>query len=147
MRLVPVSGPEQHNALQTGAVDAVAATPSAFGGYAPHELATWYTAGFGAGSVHVTLAANSNAHAALPDDMKAPFDEAKAHAYAATIEAQSAAADGYRPDLDKAGLSEILIEPATTEALRAEAAQPVWDAFVEQTEADGLPGISAWTWC
>ena len=140
VRLVSVSGPEQYNAMQTGVIDAVAATPSAFGGYKLFELADWYTTGLEAGSAHVTLAANRDAYAALPDDMKALFAEAKAHAYAATIAAQNDAATAYEPELEKHGLTRIDVDPATTERLRAEAAQPVWDAFVAETEGKGMPG-------
>ena len=140
VRLVSVSGPEQYNAMQTGVIDAVAATPSAFGGYKLFELADWYTTGLEAGSAHVTLAANRDAYAALPDDMKALFEEAKAHAYTATIAAQEDAATSYEPDLEKHGLTRIDIDPALSERLRLEAAQPVWDAFVVDTESKGMPG-------
>ena len=138
--LVSVSGPEQYNALQTGVIDAVAATPSAHGGWKLYELSDWYTTGMQAGSAHVTLVANAAAFEALPDDMKALVEEAKKHAYAATIEAQSAASARYEPDLVKAGLQKIEVSPDTIAKLRAEAAQPVWDAFVQDTNERGLPG-------
>ena len=138
--LVSVSGPEQYNALQTGVIDAVAATPSAHGGWKLFELSDWYTTGMEAGSAHVTLVANADAFNALPDDMKALVEEAKAHAYAETIKAQNAASARYEPDLVNAGLSKIEVTPETIEQLRAEAAQPVWDAYVADVEGKGLPG-------
>ena len=136
-RLVSVSGPEQYNAMQTGVIDAVAATPSAFGGYKLFELADWYTVGLEAGSAHVTLAANRDAYAALPEDMKALFEEAKAHAYAATIAAQEDAATAYEPDLEANGLRRIDVPAEMVEKLRMEAARPVWDAFVAETGDKG----------
>lgn len=138
--LVSVSGPEQYNALQTGVIDAVAATPSAHGGWKLYELSDWYTAGMEAGTAHVTLAANAEAYNDLPDDMKALLDEAKAYAYAETIKAQSEAATNYEPDLVAAGLQRIDVTPDMIAKLRAEAAQPVWDAYVRDVEAKGLPG-------
>lgn len=138
--LVSVSGPEQYNALQTGVIDAVAATPSAHGGWKLFELSEWYTTGMEAGSAHVTLAANAAAYEALPDDMKALFEKAKEHAYAETIKAQNAASARYEPDLVKAGLKKIEVTPETIAKLRAEAAEPVWDAFVKDVESKGLPG-------
>lgn len=138
--LVSVSGPEQYNALQTGVIDAVAATPSAHGGWKLFELSDWYTKGMEAGSAHVTLVANAAAFEALPDDMKALVEKAKEYAYAETIKAQSAASARYEPDLVSAGLKKIEITPETIEKLRAEAAKPVWDAFVQDTESKGLPG-------
>lgn len=138
--LVSVSGPEQYNALQTGVIDAVAATPSAHGGWKLFELSEWYTTGMEAGSAHVTLVANADAFNALPDDMKALVEEAKAHAYAETIKAQNAASARYEPDLIGAGLKKIEVTPETIAQLRAEAAQPVWDAYVADVEGKGLPG-------
>ncbi|WP_283643750.1 TRAP transporter substrate-binding protein DctP [Marinovum algicola] len=138
--LVNVSGPEQYNALQTGVIDAVAATPSAHGGYKLYELSDWYTTGMAAGTAHVTLVGNEAAYAALPDDMKALLAEAKAHANAATIKAQNAAAAQYEPELEKRGLAHVTITPEMIATLRKEAAQPVWDAYVADLEGKGLPG-------
>lgn len=138
--LVSVSGPEQYNALQTGVIDAVAATPSAHGGWKLFELSDWYTTGMEAGSAHVTLVANVDAWNALPDDLKAVVEEAKAHAYTETIKAQSAASAKYEPDLVKADLIKIEVSPKTIAKLRAYAARPVWDAFVAGAAGKGLPG-------
>jgi TRAP-type C4-dicarboxylate transport system substrate-binding protein len=138
--LVSVSGPEQYNALQTGVIDAVAATPSAHGGWKLYELSEWYTTGMEAGSAHVTLTANADAWNALPEDLKALVEDAKAHAYAATIEAQSAASAKYEPDLAAAGLTKIELQPEVVERLRADAARPVWDEFVSGAADKGLPG-------
>ncbi len=137
--LVSVSGPEQYNALQTGVIDAVAATPSAHGGWKLYELSEWYTTGMEAGSAHVTLVANADAWNALPDDLKALVDEAKAHAYAETIKAQSATSARYEPALVEAGLKKIEVSPDTIIQLRNDAAQPVWDTFVEDVSGKGLP--------
>ena len=138
--LVNVSGPEQYNALQTGVIDAVAATPSAHGGYKLFELSDWYTTGMAAGTAHVTLVGNEAAYAALPDDMKALFQDAKAYATAETIKAQNNAAEDYLPDLEKHGLTEVKISDETIAKLRDEAAKPVWDAYVADMAAKGLPG-------
>lgn len=137
--LVSVSGPEQYNALQTGVIDAVAATPSAHGGWKLYELSDWYTTGMEAGSAHVTIAANIDAWNALPDDLKALVEKAKAHAYAETIKAQSEASAKYEPELVKAGLTKVEISPETIAKLRADAARPVWDAFVADASGKGLP--------
>lgn len=138
--LVSVSGPEQYNALQTGVIDAVAATPSAHGGWKLYELSDWYTTGMEAGSAHVTLTANADAWNALPDDLKELVNDAKEHAYAETIKAQSAASATYEPELVKAGLTEIEIQPEVIKRLRADAARPVWDKFVAGAAEKSLPG-------
>ncbi|MDO6729102.1 TRAP transporter substrate-binding protein DctP [Marinovum sp. 2_MG-2023] len=138
--LVNVSGPEQYNALQTGVIDAVAATPSGHGGYKLYELSDWYTTGMAAGSAHVTLVGNAAAYDALPDDMKTLLAEAKAHASAATITAQSDAATFYIPELEKRGLKHVAVTDEMIAALRKDAAQPVWEAYVADLEGKGLPG-------
>jgi TRAP-type C4-dicarboxylate transport system substrate-binding protein len=138
--LVPLSGSEQYNALQTGVIDAAAATPSGLGGYSLFEVTDWYTVGFESGSANVTLVGNAAAYNALPDDMKELLEQAKAHAYAETIKAQSQAAEQYEPTYQEAGMVRFDVPPAMIEELRAEAAQPVWDAYVADLEARGLPG-------
>lgn len=138
--LVPLSGSEQYNALQTGVIDAASATPSGLGGYKLFEISDWYTVGMEAGSAHVTLVGNAAAYDALPDDMKALLEEAKAHAYAETIKAQSEAAASYEPELASRGLVRIDVPAEMVERLRSEAAQPVWDAYVSNLEGKGLPG-------
>lgn len=138
--LVSVSGSEQYNALQTGVIDAAAATPSALGGYRLFELADWYTTGMEAGSAHVTLAANADAYNGLPDNLKALFQDAEDYSYAESIAGQLAAEAKYAPEIEKAGLIHVQIPPEMIERLRAEAAQPVWDAYVAGTAEKGLPG-------
>jgi len=139
-RNVPLTGAEQYNALQTGVIDAVAATPSAHGGWKLYELSDWYTRGLDAGTAHVSLVANRDAYEALTDSQKALLDEAVTHAYAETIEAQSAAASRYAPVFAEHELEEVSVPPEMVEQLRAEAARPVWEAYVADLEARGLPG-------
>lgn len=140
VRLVDVSGPEQYNALQTGVIDAVAASPSALGGYKLFELSDWYTVGMEAGTAHVTLVGNAASYDALPDDMKALFAEANAYATAETIKAQIGAAASYEPDFKKHELQKVKISKETIDKLRAEAAKPVWDAYVADMASKNLPG-------
>ena len=137
---VSLTGAEQYNALQTGVIDAVAATPSAHGGWNLYEISDWYTVGMDAGTAHVSLAANRDAYASLSDEHRALLDAAVEHAYAATIEAQSAAADGYLPTIEEHGLQRVEVDPALLVVLREEAARPVWDAYVAELEGNGLPG-------
>ena len=137
---VSLTGAEQYNALQTGVIDAVAATPSAHGGWNLYEISEWYTVGMDAGTAHVSLAANRDAYQSLSDEHRALLDDAVAHAYAATIEAQSAAADGYLPTLEEHGLQRIEVPADMLARLREDAARPVWDAYVAELESNGLPG-------
>jgi len=139
-RLVSMTGAEQYNGLQTGVIDAVAATPSAHGGWKLYELSDWYTVGMDAGTAHVTLAANRDAWNALSDEHKALLAEAKAHAYQATIEAQSAAADRYTPVFKEHGLERVEVPSGMIDRLRKEAAEPVWEAYIADLEGRGLPG-------
>lgn len=138
--LVPLSGSEQYNALQTGVIDAASATPSGLGGWKLYEISDWYTVGMEAGSAHVTMVGNAAAYEALPDDMKALINEAKAFAYSESIKAQSEAGASYEPELVSRGLVRVDIPTDMVAQLRSEAAKPVWDAYVKDLEAKGLPG-------
>ncbi|KHA54086.1 TRAP transporter substrate-binding protein DctP [Sulfitobacter geojensis] len=138
--LVPLSGSEQYNGLQTGVIDAAAATPSGLGGAKLYEVADWYTVGMSTGSANVTLVVNADAYQGLPEELKAVLDDAKAHAYAETIKAQNGAAESYQPAIEAAGLTRFEVPKEMVDKLRAEAAKPVWDAYVEDMESKGLPG-------
>lgn len=137
---VPMTGSEQYNGLQTGIIDSVAATPSAHGGWKLYELSDWYTVGMDAGSAHVSLVGNADAYNALSDEHKKLLAEAKEFAYAETIKAQSQASANYEPKLNEYKLKRVDIDPAMIEKLRAEAAKPVWDAFVTDAKTKNLPG-------
>lgn len=140
VRLVSMTGAEQYNGLQTGVIDAVAATYSAFGGFKLHELTDWYTAGMDAGTAHVTVTANRDAYEALSDEHKALLDEAKAYAYGKTIEAQVKATADNEPIFKEYKLQRVDVPADQIERLRAEAAKPVWDAYITSLEDKGLPG-------
>ncbi len=139
-RRVSMTGSEQYNGLQTGVIDAVAATPSAHGGWKLYELSEWYTVGMDAGTAHVTLVANRDAYQALSADNKELLAKAKKHAYAMTIEAQSQAGSKYAPTFKKHNLKKIVIPAAQIEKLRKEAAKPVWENYIAGLEDKGLPG-------
>ena len=136
--LVPVTGSEQYNALQTGVIDAVAATPSAFGGWKLYEISEWYTVGMQAGSAHVTIAANIDAYRDLTESERKTLDECKSVAYAATIEAQSKAEEKYRPAFEKNKLQRIDIPAEMLARLRREAAEPVWKAWIESVDGQEI---------
>ncbi len=137
---VPMTGSEQYNGLQTGVIDAVAATPSAHGGWKLYELSKWYTVGMDAGSAHVTLVANGAAYKGLSAAHKELLKKAKEHAYAKTIEAQSQAAANYAPAFKKFKLKRINVPASMQEQLRDEAAKPVWAKFVSDRKAKKQPG-------
>lgn len=139
-RLISMTGAEQYNGLQTGVIDAVAATYSAFGGFNLYELTDWYTVGMDAGTAHVTVTANRDAYESLSDEHKALLDEATVYAYAKSIEAQLAATAENLPIFDEYNLQRVEIPAEQVEQLRSEAAQPVWDAYIESLESRGLPG-------
>ena len=136
---VPMTGSEQYTGLQTGTIDSVAATPSAFGGWKLYEQTDWYTVGMKAGSAHVTLAANASAYEALSDEHKALLDEAEAYAYEQTIAAQTEAFDRYEPVFKDHDLTRVDVPDAWVATLREEAAEPVWQSWVDETAAKDLP--------
>lgn len=138
--LVSLTGAEQYNALQTGVIDAVAATPSAHGGWKLYELSEWYTVGMDAGSAHVSLLCNQSAYAALDDAQKALIADARAHAYAETIKAQSEAGAVYKPKFEEFQLKRVDVPAGMVSEIREKAARPVWDAYVADLDGKGLPG-------
>lgn len=139
-----VSAPEVYTALERGTFQAASFPFTySFVSYKLHEVSKWYTHGMQLGIVHNSLIFNLKAWEALPAEYKKILEDAKAEAYKLQREAYEEADKKSFPLFEKRKLEAIKITPEMREKLISVAGKPVWDKWVSDTEAKGLPGKEA----
>lgn len=139
-----VSAPEVYTALERGTFQAASFPFTySFTAYKLHEVSKWYTHGMQLGIVHNSLNLNIKAWNALPAEYKKILEDARAEAYALQREAYEAADQKSFPLFEKRKLEVVKITPEMREKLISIAGKPVWDKWVAETEAKGLPGKEA----
>lgn len=135
-----VTSPEAYTALDRGTVQAVLWPFSyAMGAYRLHEVADWYTTGAATGAVVCPVAVNRDAYGALPEEYKALLQEAKEPAYERMKQAFASADEEWVPKFREAGLKEVALTSEEREKFVAAGAQPVWDKWVADMSAKGVP--------
>lgn len=86
---------------------------------------------------------NIKAWNALPAEYKKILEDARPEAYKLQREAYAAADEKSLPLFEKRKLEVIKISPEMRDKLISVASKPVWDKWVAETEAKGLPGKEA----
>lgn len=139
-----VSAPETYTGLERGTFQA-ASFPFAysFTSYKLHEVSKWYTLGMHLGIVHNSLNLNIKAWEALPAEYKKILEDAKAEAYKLQREAYDEADKKSIPLFEKRKLEVVKVTPEMREKLINTAGKPVWEKWVADTDAKGLPGKEA----
>lgn len=139
-----VSAPETYSALERGVFQA-ASFPFAysFTSYKLHEVSKWYTLGMNLGIIHNSINLNIDAWNKLPAEYRKMMEDAREDAYAKQRDAYDEADKKAIPLFEKRKLEVVKISPEMREKLIATAGRPVWDKWVAETEAKGLPGKAA----
>ena len=136
-----VPAPEVYTGIERGMFDAVAFPFSyAHGSYRVHEVSDWYTFNMAPGVNHCLTLHNIAAFEALPAEYRQLIEEAKAISYEKSIEAFKAADEKWIPLFDQNGLERILYSDEVLAAFREIAAKPVWEEWVQDVTARGVPG-------
>lgn len=135
-----VPAPEVYTALERGTVNA-ASFPftTAHVAFGVHEVAEWYTANMAPGSTGCQIIVSKSAWDALPEAYRQIMLDAKEPAYEA-LKARYAEDDeaNFRL-LEEEGITEIVYSPETLARFQEIAGKPVWDAWVADASADGIP--------
>jgi TRAP-type C4-dicarboxylate transport system substrate-binding protein len=139
-----VPAPEVYTALERGTFQAVAFPFAyAFAAYKLQEVSKWYTMGMHFGVVNNSWVFSKTAFDKLPAEYKKLFDEARPGLYKAAKEAYRKADERDIPLFDKAGLERITFTPETLKPFVDKAGKPVWDKWVADNKAKGLPAQAA----
>lgn len=131
--------PDLYNSLERGVIDGVVYPYTyAFVAYRFHELSNWVTDRWNLGTIQCTVAANSDAYAALPDQYKALLAEAVGPSYEHQIAAYSEIDAANEKEFEAGGLTRIPMTDDIKAALEA-AVRPSWQEWIDDATAKGLP--------
>ncbi|MFD1696247.1 TRAP transporter substrate-binding protein DctP [Roseibium aestuarii] len=132
--------PDLYNALERGVIEGVVYPYTyAFVAYRFHEISTWVTDGWNLGTVQCTVAANTDAYNALPDQYKTLLQEAVGPAYDHQIKAYAEIDQANEKEFDAKGLKRIPLTDDVRDALQA-AVKPSWQKWIDDVTAKGIPG-------
>jgi TRAP-type C4-dicarboxylate transport system substrate-binding protein len=139
---VPTSVPatEVYTSMERGTVDAVS-FPSTYahGSYKTYEIGKWFTSNMAPGTQACPLLLNIDAWKKLPPQYQKVLNDSRAPAYKNLKAAYGEADDKFIP-LFKKKLEFITYSDAEIDKFRKIGAQPVWDEWVKEREAQGIPG-------
>ena len=134
-----VTAPETYRAIESGTVDAAAFAFYSHFSYKVNEVSTWRTMNLAPGSVNCPTVVNIDAYESLSDENRQLLADGVDVAYVALNDAYSAAIAKYEPVADAAGMEKIVYSDEELAAFREKAAEPVWEAWVEEQSAAGVP--------
>jgi len=135
-----VDATEVYTALERGAVDAVS-FPSTYahGSYKTYEISKWFTANLAPGTQACPILINKDAWAKLPDAYKALFDEVRPQIKDGLIKAYGEADAKFVPLFKKSGLEFVTYSDKDLETFRQVGGKPVWEKWVKEMSAKGIP--------
>jgi len=138
---VPTSVPatEVYTSIERGTVEA-ASFPSTYAhaAYKIHEVGSWYTTNLSPGTQACPTLINRNAWAQIPAQYQKLFEEARPRVKQALTKAYGAADEKNLP-LFKRRLAFVTYTPAELAQFHQVGAKPVWDAWVAEMSAKGVP--------
>jgi len=136
-----VDATEVYTSMERGTVDG-ASFPSTYahGSYKIYELGNWFTANMAPGTQACPLVVNIDAWKKLPAQYQKVLMDAKTPAYAKLKAAYKVADDKFIPLFKQKKLEFVTYSEADLAKFRSVGAKPVWDEWVKQREAQGIPG-------
>lgn len=136
-----VPAPETYTALQRGTIDAIGFPYSyTFASYRLDEIAEWYTTNMNAGSVGCIYGFSIDAYNSLPEQYKTILNEVKLPSYEVLKAAYTKQDEVNIPKWQaNPKLQAIVYSEAELAEFRRAGGAPVWDAWVKDNEAHGVP--------
>ena len=134
-----VTASEAYQAMDSGTVRAVAFAPHAHLAFKTVEAGNWWTANLNPGTVQCPVVMNTDAYAALPDDLRAVLDETVPEAVDHYLATYAKVYDRWWPELEKRNIQQIKYTADDLAAFKAKAGKPIWDQWVAEQSANGIP--------
>jgi len=136
-----VPAPEVYTSLERGMVNA-ASLPFTYNHIAMrlHEISKWYTVNMAPGSSNCPTVVSISALNALPAEYRQILEAAYPAGYALLKNAYKEVDVTNLALLEKMGLESIRYSDEQVTAFRQNAAQPIWDKWVADMKAKGVPG-------
>ncbi len=135
-----VTASETYTALERGTVEA-ASFPFTYAhvAYKLTDVGKWHTANLSPGAVNCPVVANTKAWDKLPAQYQKLLLDAKPSAYDALISSYETADAKNLPMMKDKGLVAITYTDAELDRFRAAGAKPVWDDWIKEQSANGVP--------
>ena len=134
-----VPAPEVYTALERGTMDAVSFAPYAHGAFKTYEVAEWYTTNLRLGTPVCAIAINRDAWEALPPQYRTLLTDMKAEQYE-VLKRGLEREDGKFLAIFEKRLQPVTYSEDDRKAFVEKAGHPVWEQWVKEMEAKGLPG-------
>ncbi|MCG8691585.1 MAG: C4-dicarboxylate TRAP transporter substrate-binding protein [Minwuiales bacterium] len=134
------TAPETYQLLERGTVYAASWPFSyAHAAYRLYEISDWFTGNLSPGAVTCPVVINTKAWDKLPKEYQDILTESRLPAYEVLKEAYKAADAKNLPMFKEKGLQEVRYSDDELATFRSVGAQPVWDDWVKEQTANGLP--------
>lgn len=134
-----VTASEAYQALESGTVRATSFAPHAHLSFRTVDAGKWWTTNLNPGTVSCPVVVNKDAYAGLPDNFRQALDGSIEEAMTAYLAAYDEVYKKWYPTLESAGIQQITYAPEELAVFKEKAGKPIWDAWVVEMSAKGLP--------
>ncbi|WP_310621167.1 C4-dicarboxylate TRAP transporter substrate-binding protein [Flexibacterium corallicola] len=134
-----VTAAEAYQALDSGTVQGIAFAPHAHLSFKTIEAGSWWTDNLNPGTVNCPVVVNTDAYDMLPADFKIALEESVEPAIQHYLETYAKVYDKFYPSLEENSVETVSFSDEELAAFRAVAGEPIWNAWVEEMSAKGLP--------
>ena len=134
----PVPASDIYTAIDRGTVDATMFPLSSMLAFNLHEVSDWFSVDMNPGTLNCPTVINIDAFQSLPQQYQDLLMEAKEIGYDALITA-NIAGTVQALELFEAQMEKVRFSEDEVAAFQEAAGQPVWDAWIAENEAAGLP--------
>ncbi len=135
-----VTATEAYQAMESGVVDTVAFAQHAHLSFGTINQADWWTANLNPGTVNCPVVVNIDAYEALSDEHRAALDSSVPEALDHYLANYGKLLERWDAVLTEKGVKKVEIAEDVIAAFRAKAADPIRDKWINDMEAQGLPG-------
>ncbi|MAY88827.1 MAG: C4-dicarboxylate ABC transporter substrate-binding protein [Pseudooceanicola sp.] len=135
-----VTSSEAYQAMESGVVDTVAFAQHAHLSFGTINQAKWWTANLNPGTVNCPVVVNIDAYENLSDEHREALDSSVDEAIAYYLENYGKLLKRWDEVLEEKGVEKVMISEDQLIEFRQMAADPIAAKWVEDIEAQGLPG-------
>ncbi len=135
-----VTATEAYQAMESGVVDTVAFAQHAHLSFGTINQADWWTANLNPGTVNCPVVVNIDAYEGLSDEHREALDSSVPEALDHYLANYGELLERWDSVLEEKGVEKVMIEDSVKEEFKAQAADPAREAWIEEMEAQGLPG-------
>lgn len=135
-----VTATEAYQAMESGVVDTVSFAQHAHLSFGTINVADWWTANLNPGTVNCPVVVNIDAYESLSDEERAALDGSVDEAIDHYLANYAELLRTWDAILQEKGVEKVVISEEELAKFRAQAADPIRDAWIADIESQGLPG-------